>query len=175
MRDAVDIILSLQNPSGGFSSYEPIRGHLWLEQLNPAEVFGGIMTEYAYPECTSACVTALAEFARRQPTYRAAEIAHARAEGVRYLHDSQKPEGGWFGSWAICFTYSTMFVLGALASVGETYETSARVRRTCAFLLDKQMADGGWGESYMVRWVVDVASLRLRRTTASTLPLKSSV
>lgn len=40
MRDAVDVMLSLQNPDGGFASYEIIRGPQWLELLNPAEVFG---------------------------------------------------------------------------------------------------------------------------------------
>ena len=40
MCDAVDVMLSLQNPDGGFASYEPIRGSAWLELLNPAEVFG---------------------------------------------------------------------------------------------------------------------------------------
>lgn len=53
--DAVDIILSLQNPSGGFASCELIRGSPLLELLNPAEVFRDIMVEVAYPECTTAC------------------------------------------------------------------------------------------------------------------------
>lgn len=53
--DTVDIILGLQNPGGGFASYELIRGPAMLEQLNPAEVFGNIMIEYDYPECTTAC------------------------------------------------------------------------------------------------------------------------
>lgn len=30
----------MQNPSGGFGSYERIRGPQWLEWINPAEVFG---------------------------------------------------------------------------------------------------------------------------------------
>lgn len=38
--DAVDTLLTMQNPSGGFASYELIRGPSWLEQLNAAEVFG---------------------------------------------------------------------------------------------------------------------------------------
>lgn len=41
--DAVDIILSLQNPGGGFASYELIRGPALLEVLNPAEVFGKLL------------------------------------------------------------------------------------------------------------------------------------
>lgn len=38
--DAVDVMLTLQNPNGGFASYELIRGPQWLEWINPAEVFG---------------------------------------------------------------------------------------------------------------------------------------
>lgn len=40
MRDAVDTILSMQNPNGGFASYELQRGTESLEVLNAAEVFG---------------------------------------------------------------------------------------------------------------------------------------
>lgn len=38
--DAVDVLLSMQNSSGGFASYETIRGPQLVELLNPAEVFG---------------------------------------------------------------------------------------------------------------------------------------
>lgn len=37
---AVDLLLGMQNPSGGYGSYERCRGSIWLEALNPAEVFG---------------------------------------------------------------------------------------------------------------------------------------
>jgi lanosterol synthase len=50
MKDCVDVILSLQNPGGGFASYELIRGNKRMEWLNTAEVFGDIMIEYDYPE-----------------------------------------------------------------------------------------------------------------------------
>jgi lanosterol synthase len=55
MFDAIDIILSIQNPTGGFASTELIRGPAWLELLNPAEVFLDCMIEYSYAECTTAC------------------------------------------------------------------------------------------------------------------------
>lgn len=70
---------------------------------------------------------------------------------VKYLHAAQRPEGGWYGSWGICFTYATQFALESLSLVGETYATSERSRRACKFLVGKQRADGGWGESYKVR------------------------
>lgn len=57
---AVDTILSLQNPGGGFASYELVRGNPLLELLNPAEVFANIMIEYPYVECTTACTSLLA-------------------------------------------------------------------------------------------------------------------
>ncbi|KAF8719005.1 hypothetical protein AX14_011567 [Amanita brunnescens Koide BX004] len=148
MCDAVDIMLSLQNPSGGFASYELIRGPAWLELLNPAEVFGNIMIEYTYPECTTSVITSLAIFRKYYPHYRSQDIERTIKGAVGYLHEAQKPEGGWVGSWGICFTYATQFALESLSLVGETYETSERSRRACDFLLKKQRADGGWGESY---------------------------
>ena len=43
-------------------------------------------------------------------------------KAVDYLHKVQKPDGPWFGSWGIFFTYATQFALESLALVGETYE-----------------------------------------------------
>jgi squalene cyclase len=71
---------------------------------------------------------------------------------ITFLHALQQPEGGWVGSWGICFTYATMFALESLSLVGETYETSESASRACDFLVSKQRADGGWGESYKVRY-----------------------
>ncbi|KAF7308670.1 Terpene cyclase/mutase family member [Mycena chlorophos] len=146
--DAVDLLLTLQNSNGGFASYEPIRGPHWLEWLNPAEVFGNIMIEYNYPECTTSVITSLSIFHTHYPDYRAADISRTVKGAIKYLHECQQPEGGWVGSWGICFTYAMQFALESLSLVGETYETSDSSRRACEFLVGKQRADGGWGESY---------------------------
>lgn len=69
---------------------------------------------------------------------------------IKWIHKDQRPDGSWYGSWGICFTYATMFALESLAIAGETCANSERVRRACDFLLSKQMDDGGWGETYMV-------------------------
>ncbi|KAL2840674.1 terpenoid cyclases/protein prenyltransferase alpha-alpha toroid [Aspergillus pseudoustus] len=146
--DAVDTLLTYQNQSGGCASYEPTRGSKYLEMLNAAEVFGGIMVEYDYPECTTAVVTAISLFSSHWPEYRTAEIQTFIHRALGYIKRTQRPDGSWYGSWGVCFTYGTMFALESLASVGETYNNSARVRRACAFLISKQREDGGWSESF---------------------------
>jgi lanosterol synthase len=149
INDAIDVLLTMQNQgSGGFSSYERQRGSELLEWLNAAEVFGRIMVEYDYPECTTAVVTVLSLF-QKYSNYRSDEIKKIKERALKYIRDAQRSDGSWYGSWGVCFTYGAMFALESLASVGETYSTSERVRRGCHFLLDKQMKDGGWGESYL--------------------------
>ncbi|KAI5478948.1 lanosterol synthase [Pseudohyphozyma bogoriensis] len=148
MCDSIDLILSLQNPSGGFASYELIRGPEFLELLNPAEVFAKIMIEVAYPECSTACVTALNLFRKKYPDYRPAEIERAINATFDFIKDEQRADGSWYGSWGVCFTYATMFAVESLSLAGETYENSESVKKACDFLLSKQMDDGGWGESF---------------------------
>ncbi|KZS94380.1 terpene synthase [Sistotremastrum niveocremeum HHB9708] len=146
--DAVDIILGMQNIDGGFASYELIRGPKFLELINPAEVFGNIMIEYNYPECTTSAVTALSIFKKHYPNYRRHDIERVTRKAVEYIKAAQNPNGAWYGSWGICFTYASQFALESLSLVGETYATSDHVRRACDFLVSKQRSDGGWGESW---------------------------
>ncbi|KAF1994227.1 terpene synthase [Amniculicola lignicola CBS 123094] len=148
IKDAIDVILTMQNPSGGCASYEPTRGSELLEHLNAAEVFGRIMIEYDYPECTTACITALHRFQKHYPEYRTHEIQAFKERAIEYIRKSQKKDGSWMGSWGICFTYAGMFAMQSLACAGETYANSERVRRGCQFFIDRQMEDGGWGETY---------------------------
>lgn len=108
------------------------------------------MTEYDYPECTTSVITALSHFKKYYPNYRAAEINDTIRKAIKYLHSIQRPEGGWYGSWGICFTYATMFATESLSLVGESYRTSDHARRACEFLVSKQQEDGGWGETYKV-------------------------
>jgi lanosterol synthase len=148
--DAVDTLLTYQNPNGAVSSYEPRRAGEWMEVLNAAEVFGRIMVEYDYPECTTAVVTALSLFRKHWPDYRTQEIKRFLDRAVAWIKTDQKKDGSWYGSWGICFTYAGMFALESLASYGETYQTSEHSRRGCDFFIAKQRADGGWSESFQV-------------------------
>lgn len=64
MRDNIDTLLSMQNPNGGYASYELQRAGEWMELLNAAEVFGGIMVDYMYPEFVVFAWDAVASWTR---------------------------------------------------------------------------------------------------------------
>ena len=148
LRDAVDVLLTMQNSDDGFATYETIRGPHLLEYLNPAEVFGNIMTEYSYPECTTAVLMGLRSFIKVDPEYRREEIDETCRRSLRYIKKVQHEDGSWYGAWAICYTYAAMFALQSLASVDEYYENSDYAKKGCDFLIAHQEQDGGWGETY---------------------------
>lgn len=117
LEDACDVILSYQNRDGGWATYENNRGEGWYEMMNPSEVFGDIMIDYSYVECSSACVTALVSFAKTYPDYRSAEVWNSIQSGRAFLKSIQRNDGSWYGSWGVCFTYGTWFGIGMLSSL----------------------------------------------------------
>lgn len=151
LHDGIDVLLSLQNKGtfhpGSFASYERIKGPEFLEKLNPAEVFGNIMVEYPYVECTDSSILGLHHFTLHDP-YRQSEITDAINAAIDYIISFQRPDGSWYGSWGVCFTYAGMFALEALATQGYFYTNSKVVQRACLYLVSKQEDDGGWAEDF---------------------------
>lgn len=54
-----------------------------------------------------------------------------------------------YGSWAVCFTYGAWFGIKGLVAAGKNYHNCSGIRKACDFLLSRQRASGGWGESYL--------------------------
>ncbi|MES2621047.1 MAG: terpene cyclase/mutase family protein [Bacteroidota bacterium] len=151
LKQSADLLLSLQNKDGGWASYELTRGPKWLELLNPSEIFGNIMIDHSYTECSSACIQALHAFKQHFPAYKPTETQNAIEKGIQFILSQQRADGSWYGSWAVCFTYGTWFAIEALMAVSlqkQTPEIKNAIDRACAFLLSKQEPDGGWGESF---------------------------
>ena len=151
MHKSIDIILGLQNRGsfhfGSFASYEKIKATTLMEALNPAEVFGNIMVEFPYVECTDSSVLGLFYF-RKFYKYKSREIDQAISDAIKYIISCQNPDGSWYGSWGVCYTYAGMFAVEALATQGYTYANSEVVRKACDYLVARQEAtDGGWAEN----------------------------
>nr|ABX75048.2 cycloartenol synthase 2 [Polygala tenuifolia] len=147
--DAVNVILSLQNGDGGFATYELTRSYQWLELINPAETFGDIVIDYPYVECTSAAIQALAIFKKLYPGHRRVEIEDCIVKAATFIEKIQATDGSWYGSWGVCFTYGAWFGLKGLIAAGRTYKDSSSIQKACDYLLSKELAPGGWGESYL--------------------------
>jgi squalene/oxidosqualene cyclase-like protein len=147
---AVERMLAFQNVDGGFGTYERQRASPWLEAFNPSRVFGDIMVDHSFTECTSAVVQALAAAEARFPRF-GARLARAIRRGAAFIRKQQREDGGWEGSWGVCFTYGTWFAVSGLLAAGARHDDAA-IRRGCAFLLAHQRDDGAWGEKPESCW-----------------------
>ncbi|HOT45578.1 MAG TPA: terpene cyclase/mutase family protein [Spirochaetota bacterium] len=156
LEDAVRLILSFQNSDGGWATYEKQRGGTWLELLNPSSVFGDIMIDYSYVECSSSCIQALARIKSNYSGELRRKIDRAISRGALFLKKIQRQDGSFEGSWAVCFTYGTWFGVWGLLAAGVPVD-APEIQRACSFLLSRQNDDGGWGESYRSckerRWI----------------------
>jgi lanosterol synthase len=144
---AAEFILSRQNRDGGFGSYERARAPLWLERLNPAEMFTRCMTDQSYVECTGSCLVALSRFRAAVTGFAPGRIRRAIARGVRFLLRSQRRDGAFPGSWGIYLTYGTFHAVRGLRAAGCPRDGET-LRRAAEWLVRHQKPDGGWGEHY---------------------------
>mmetsp|Transcript_16150 Transcript_16150/g.21370 ORF Transcript_16150/g.21370 Transcript_16150/m.21370 type:complete len:826 (+) Transcript_16150:32-2509(+) len=148
MFQAANVLLSYQNHDGGWATYENNRGYGWYEYLNPSDVFGDIMIDYSYVECSTACISALSNFQKAYPEHRKDEIKNSIEQGRKFVKSIQRPDGSWYGSWGVCFTYATWFGIEGLVVSGEPID-SPSIKKACEFLVQHQNENGGWGESYL--------------------------
>ncbi|KAJ1904634.1 hypothetical protein LPJ81_002382 [Coemansia sp. IMI 209127] len=148
LKEAVDLLLGMQNWGGGFASYERVRGPQLMEKINASEVFGNIMVEYAYPECTTSVVLGLTTFAEKYPDYKPKQIKRCIDGAIKYVLKAQRSDGSWYGSWGVCFTYASMFAMQSMACVDMYFDSCWEGMKACAFLIDRQNDDGGWGEAF---------------------------
>jgi squalene-hopene/tetraprenyl-beta-curcumene cyclase len=65
---------------------------------------------------------------------------------IDLLRRTQRPDGSWWGRWGVNFIYGTWCALAGLAAIGEDCR-AAWIRRAVEWLVARQNADGGWGET----------------------------
>jgi squalene/oxidosqualene cyclase-like protein len=143
---SVELLLSLQNPDGGWPVFEKLRAPRWMAKLNFADILDELLLDASTLEPTTSCVVALRRFRDRNPLTLRQTIDHAVAAGQEHLLYRQRPDGSWEGMWGICFTYGTWFGIRGLTGSTDPRAASA-IDRACEFLLAHQREDGGWGET----------------------------
>lgn len=153
LKEAVDLLLEMQNKDGGWATYETTRSYNWLEKLNPSEVFADIMQDYSWTECSSAVVQALLEFHEQYPNYKKQTIFNAIKKALDFILSKQRADGSWYGGWGVCFTYGTMFGIEACSrakglGIYNDNILEKAMQKACVFLVKHQKNDGGWGESF---------------------------
>ncbi|XP_013920325.1 PREDICTED: LOW QUALITY PROTEIN: lanosterol synthase [Thamnophis sirtalis] len=160
--DAVNVILNMRNSDGGFSSYETRRGSWLLEAVNCAETYGkkklsGVICKIQIgdPDWNVAWIQA-----QEMTSYNYLHMLALKMfqklydtlhKALQYCRNTQKAGGSWLGRWGVCFIYGTWFALEAFACLGYTYHNGLacnEVTKACAWLVSKQMKDGGWGEEF---------------------------
>ena len=144
---AVHFILSRQNDDGGFGTYERRRGGRLLEMINPSEMYGQCMTELSYIECTSSSLAALAHYRKHYPDFPDGRIDRARQTAETFLRKSQQADGGYPGFWGINYTYALFHAVKGLRAA-DVLVTDPALQAAARWLMEKQRADGGWGEHY---------------------------
>ncbi len=147
LRSAVRFLLSRQNDDGGFGTYERRRGGALLEKINPSEMYGQCMTELSYLECTASSLAALVHYRQYDPDFLGSELDRAIARARRLLRQEQQPDGSYPGFWGINYTYAIFHVVKGLRAAGLGAE-DAGLQSAARWLVEKQRADGGWGEHY---------------------------
>ncbi len=130
-------VLAMQNRDGGWGAFDKDNDSEFLCSVPFAD--HNAMIDPSTPDLTGRVLEALAVWGHRQSD---PEVQRA----IRYIRQTQEPDGSWFGRWGVNYIYGTWQVLVGLAAIGVSKEDPAMVRGA-EWLLNHQQPSGGWGES----------------------------
>ncbi|KAH9716426.1 Camelliol C synthase [Citrus sinensis] len=128
--------------------YDAVNCILSMQSLNPIEFFDEVIIEHDKVECTASALKAMTLFKKLYPKHKAKDVENFIRNAAKFIEDTQKLDGSWYGGWGICFTYGTWFAISGLVTAKKTYSNCLAIRKATDFLLKIQCEDGGWGESY---------------------------
>jgi squalene-hopene/tetraprenyl-beta-curcumene cyclase len=129
-------VLGMQSSNGAWGAFDINNDRQYLNHIPFAD--HGALLDPPTEDVTARCISFLAQLDFE-------EDRAAIARGVDYLRREQRPDGSWFGRWGTNYIYGTWSVLCALNAAGVAPD-DAMVRRAAGWLINKQRADGGWGE-----------------------------
>jgi squalene-hopene/tetraprenyl-beta-curcumene cyclase len=138
----VEWVLGMQSLNGGWASFDVDNTHDYLNNIPFAD--HGALLDPPTADLTARCLSMMGQlgYDRSHP---------AMARGLAFLKAEQEADGSWFGRWGTNYIYGTWSVLCGLNAVGEDMQ-APYVRKAVDWLIGRQHADGGWGESCASYW-----------------------
>jgi squalene-hopene/tetraprenyl-beta-curcumene cyclase len=136
---AADWLLAMQSRNGAWGAFDKDNTRQIVYRL-PFADFGALLD----PPSEDVTAHVLEMLARLKRPHTAPRIA----QGIRYLRETQRPGGSWFGRWGVNHVYGTWCVISALAALRDAgWQVADMINPGVAWLLGKQNRDGGWGET----------------------------
>ncbi|HEX2924491.1 MAG TPA: squalene--hopene cyclase [Chloroflexota bacterium] len=132
---AAEWVASMQSRDGGWAAFDLNNDKQFLSHVPFADFMSPLDPTCA--DVTAHAVELLAEWGDWK-------LALKRAQD--YLLAAQKADGAWYGRWGVNYVYGTAMVLEALGALGGEARRP-QVERAVSWLISRQNADGGWGES----------------------------
>jgi squalene-hopene/tetraprenyl-beta-curcumene cyclase len=130
-------LIAMQNSDGGWGAFDKNNDAEFLCYVPFAD--HNAMIDPSTPDITARIVESLAAWG-----YSREHSVVQRA--IEYVRVNQEPDGSWYGRWGVNYIYGTWQVLVGLRAAGID-STDPMLQRGADWLLSKQQADGGWGES----------------------------
>ena len=132
-------LLDLQNRDGGIPTF--CRG------------WGALPFDRSSPDLTAHTIRAWNAWRPELPAALASRVERATARAVRYLEQSQRPDGSWIPLWFgnqqapddANPVYGTARVLEGLAALDDAAAMPATESRAAGWLAAARSPDGGWG------------------------------
>ena len=128
-------VRGMQSSDGGWGAFDADNTRSLVREL-PFLDFGEVIDEPS-ADVTAHAVEMLAALEELDTP--------AARRGVRWLIDTQKPDGSWFGRWGVNHVYGTGAAVPALIAAGVAPAEEC-IRRAVGWLERHQNEDGGWGE-----------------------------
>ncbi|KAL8919629.1 MAG: hypothetical protein Q9208_006661 [Pyrenodesmia sp. 3 TL-2023] len=150
--NAVQWILGMQCPNGGYGAFDYDNNKLWLHKIpfsdmdslcdpSSADITGRVLECFGF-------LLSRKEGSWDQTLREQVEASSRRAIG--YLLLEQEPFGAWWGRWGNNYNYGTGNVLRGFVHFA-SFDANVRksVERATQWFASVQNADGGWGEDLL--------------------------